>query len=48
MCVCVCVGVWLGSSCSFKHVSLNNKDNFFLYNYFKIFSSFLKGVLVSG
>ena len=38
MCVCVCV--WLGSSCSFKHVSLNNKDKFFLYNLFKILSIF--------
>ena len=29
--------VWLGSSCSFKHVSLNDKEKFFLIN-----------VLVSG
>ena len=48
MCVCVCVCVWLGSSHSFKHVSLNNKDKFCLYNLFKILSSFLISVLVSG
>ena len=46
MCVCVCV--WLGSRHSFKHVSLNNKDKFCLYNLFKILSSFLVSVLVSG
>ena len=28
MCVCVCVCAWLGSSLSFKQVSLNNKDTF--------------------
>ena len=31
MCVCVCV--WLGYSCSFKHVSLNSKGKFCLYKY---------------
>ena len=48
VCMCVCVCVWLGSSRSFKHVSLNNKDKFCLYDLFKIFSSFLINVLVSG
>ena len=46
MCVCVCV--WLGSSRSFKHVSLNSKDKFCLYNLFEILSSFPISVLVSG
>ena len=32
----------------FKHVSLNNKDNFCLYNLFKILSIFQISVLVSG
>ena len=39
MCVCECVGVcvcvWLGSSRSFKQVSLNNKAKFCLYNFLK-------------
>ena len=43
--VCVCV---LDSSLSFKHVWLNNKDTFRLYNLIKILSSFLMCVLVSG
>ena len=30
------------------HVSLNNKDNFCLYNLFKILSSFLISFLDSG
>ena len=47
MCVCVCVCVWLGSSRSFKHVSLNNKAKFCLYDLFKIISRFLISVLVS-
>ena len=34
MCVCVCV--WFGSGRSLKHVSLNNKDKFGLYNLFKM------------
>ena len=42
--ICVCVG----SSRSFKHVSLNNKDKYCLYNSFKILSSFLLSILVSG
>ena len=46
MCVCVCV--WLGSSHSFKHVSLNDKDKFCLNDSFKSLSSFLISVLVSG
>ena len=33
MCVCVCV--WLGSSRSFKHVSLNSTDTFCRYNLIK-------------
>ena len=48
MCVCVCVYVCVGSGRSFKHVSSNNKDKFCLYNLFKILSSFLISVLVSG
>ena len=32
----------------FKHVSLNNKDKFCLYNLFKILSSFLISVLLSS
>ena len=32
----------------FNHVSLNNKDKFCLYNLFKILSSFLISVFVSG
>ena len=36
--------VLLCSSHSFKHVSLNNKDKFCLYNLFKIVSSFLISV----
>ena len=44
----MCVCLWLGSSCSFKHVSLNSKDKFCLYNLFKILSSFRISVLVSG
>ena len=47
MCVCVCVCVELGSNCSFKHVSLNDKDKFCLYNLLKILSSFLISILVS-
>ena len=39
MCVCVCV--WLGSSHLVKHVWLNNKDTFRLYNFLKILSSFI-------
>ena len=35
MCVCVCVCVCLVSSLSFKHVSLNNKDEFCVYDLFK-------------
>ena len=38
MCVCVCV-CELGTSPSFKHVSLNNKDKFCLYSLFKILSN---------
>ena len=38
----------LDSSHLSKHVSLNNKHKFCLYNLFKIFSSFLVSVLVSG
>ena len=37
MCVCVCVCVWLGSSRSFKHVSLNDKDKFFGIIYLRSF-----------
>ena len=33
---------------SFKHVSLNNKDKFCLYNLFNSLSSFRISVLVSG
>ena len=40
VCVCVCVCVSLGSSLSFKHVWLNNKDTFCLDNFIKILSSF--------
>ena len=36
MCVCVCV--WIGSSRSFKQVSLSIKGKFCLYNSFKILS----------
>ena len=39
--ICVCVYVYM-------YVSLNNKDKFCLYNLFKILSSFLISVLVSG
>ena len=46
MCVCVCVCVYLGSSRSFKDVSLNNKYKFCLYNLFKILLSFLISFLV--
>ena len=48
VCVCVCVCVWLGSCRSFKHVSINNRDNFCPCNLFKIFSYFLISVLVFG
>ena len=48
MCVCVYICVWLGSSNSFKYVSLNSKDKFCLYNSFKILSSLLISVLVPG
>ena len=48
VCVCVCVCVWLGNSHSLKHISLNNKDKFSLYNLFKILSNFQISVLVSG
>ena len=41
ICVCVCVCVWLSSRRSFKHVWLNNKDTFCLYNFIKIPSGFL-------
>ena len=44
----ISVHVSLGNSHSFKQVSLNNKDNFCLYNLFKILLSFLIRVLVSG
>ena len=47
MCVCVCVCVQLGSSHSFKHVSLNDKDKFCLYDLSMILSSFLISVLAS-
>ena len=39
--------VWLGSSRSFKYVSLNNKEKFCLHNFFMILSSFLIIVLIS-
>ena len=32
----------------YKHVSLNNEDKFGLYDLFKILSSYLISVLVSG
>ena len=49
-CVCVRVGGWvkLGSSLSFKHVWLNNKDTFCLYDFMKILSNFRISLLVSG
>ena len=40
--MCVCVRVLLGSCRSFKHVSLNSKDTFCLYNLIKILSNFPK------
>ena len=40
-CVCVCVCEKLGSSLSFKHVWLNNKDTFYLHNFIRILSCFL-------
>ena len=40
--------IYVVSSLSFKHVWLGNKDTFCLYNFIKIFSSFLISVLVSG
>ena len=48
VCVCVCVHVYLGSSHSFKHVSLYSKDMHCLYNLIKFLLSFLISVLVSG
>ena len=48
VCVCVCVCVWLSSRRSLKHVSLNSKNKFYLYNLFKILSSFLISALVSS
>ena len=43
------VCVWFGSSPSFKHVLLNNKDTFCLYNFIRVISdSFLTSVLVLG
>ena len=48
MCVYVCVCVKLGCSLSFKHVSLDNKDIFCLYNFIKILLSFPISVLVSN
>ena len=53
VCICVCVCVLLlllllGSSLSFMHVWLNNKDIFCVYNFIKILWSFLISVLVSG
>ena len=49
MCVCVCIRVCVHSCvCSFKQVSLNNIDKFCFYNLFKILSSFLISVLLSG
>ena len=46
--VCVCVCVWMGSSVSFKHLLLNDKNTFCLYDFIKILSSFLISDLVSG
>ena len=46
--VCVCVYVWLGSCLSFKHVWLNDKNTFCLYNFIRILLSFLIRVLSSG
>ena len=43
-CACVCL---VGQQFSSKHVWLNNIDTFCLYNFTKIFSSFLISVLVS-
>ena len=43
----VCVCVYLGSSLSFQHVWLNNKDKFCQHNFIKILSSFLISVLLS-
>ena len=43
----MCVCVWLGSSLSFKHVWLNNKDTFCQYNFIETLSSFFISVLVS-
>ena len=48
VCVCVCVCVWLGRNLLFKHIWLNNKDTFYLYDFIKILSSFLIIVLISG
>ena len=48
VCVCAYIYIQFGSSRSFKHVSLNNEDKFYLYNLFKILSSFLISVLDSG
>ena len=44
----ICVYVWLGSTLSFKHILLNNKDTFCLYNFIRILSSFMTSVLVLG
>ena len=38
----------LDSSCSFKHVSLNCKGTYCMYNLFMILSNFLISVLLSG
>ena len=46
ICVCVCVCVLLGSKLSYKHIWLNNKDSFCVYNLIKILSIFRTSVLV--
>ena len=46
--MCVRVYMWLGSSPSFNHVWLNNKDTFGQYDFIRILSSFLISVLDLG
>ena len=51
ICICIYVYVYIDINSHahiYIYVSLNNKDKFCLYNLFKILSSFLISVLVSG
>ena len=44
--MCICVYPWFCSSPLFKHVRLNIKDTFCLYDFIRMLSGFLRSVLL--